>query len=204
MEHEDQQVEQIKQFIREYGIWIGAGVVIGLGALFGWRGYQSMQLETQQQRTAAYQQVSEQLQNSDEDALRVAEALVNELDGTTHGVVARLQLAQQAVQNGALDDAAEMLAMAQSESTKPVLKALASTRLARVELALGNYEQALEALNNNLPESFAAQVEEVRGDIYFAQGNTQQARGAYQAAVDLGGAQSSPSLQMKFENLTGE
>lgn len=204
MEHEDQQVEQIKQFLREYGIWIGAGVVIGLGSLFGWRAYQGMQLDTQHQRTAAYQQVSEQLQSSDEDALRVAEQLLNELDGTAHGMIARLQLAQQAVQNGELENAAEILTTAQSESSKPVLQALASTRLARVELALGNYDQALEALDQNLPDSFKAQVEEVRGDIYFAQGDTQQARRAYQSAVDLGGAQSSPSLQMKFENLTGE
>ncbi|MCC5880690.1 MAG: tetratricopeptide repeat protein [Idiomarina sp.] len=204
MEHEDQQVEQIKQFLREYGIWIGAGVVIGLGSLFGWRAYQAAQVETQHERTAAYQQVSQQLQSSDEDALRVAEQLINELDGTAHGVVARLQLAQQAVQNGELERAAEILRVAQNDAPKPVLKALATTRLARVELALGNYEQALQALEQNLPESFTAQVEEVRGDVYFAQGDTQQARRAYQAAVDLGGAQSSPSLQMKFENLAGE
>lgn len=204
MEDEDQQVEQIKKFLREYGIWIGAGVVIGLGSLFGWRAYQSAQVETQQERTVAYQQVSEQLQSSDEDALRVAEQLISELDGTAHGVVARLQLAQRAVQNGELERAAEILNAAQREAPKPVLKALATTRLARVHLALGNYDEALQALDQNLPESFKAQVEEVRGDIYFAQGEPQQARRAYQTAVDLGGAQSSPSLQMKFENLAGE
>ena len=203
MEHEDQQVEQIKQFLREYGIWIGAGVVIGLGSLFGWRAYQSAQLETQQTRTAAYQQISEQLQDGDAESLQAAQTQISELGGS-HALVARLQLAQQLVQNGDLEQAASVLADAQEDAGDATLRAIVTTRLARVYLALGQYEQGLQALNQSLPASFNAQVSEVRGDIYYAQGNTEQARQAYQTAVDLGGGQSSPTLQMKFENLAGE
>ena len=203
MEHEDQQVEQIKQFLREYGIWIGAGVVIGLGSLFGWRAYQSAQLETQQTRTAAYQQISEQLQDGDAESLQAAQTQISELGGS-HALVARLQLAQQLVQNGDLEQAASVLADAQEDAGDATLRAIVTTRLARVYLALGQYEQGLQALNQSLPASFYAQVSEVRGDIYYAQGNTEQARQAYQTAVDLGGGQSSPTLQMKFENLAGE
>ena len=203
MEHEDQQVEQIKQFLREYGIWIGAGVVIGLGALFGWRAYQSGQIEAQQTRTAAYQQVSEQLQAGDAESLQAAQAQVRELSGS-HALVARLQLAQQLVQAGDLEGAATVLAEAQQDAADATLRAIVTTRLARVYLALGQYDQGLQALNQTLPESFDAQVSEVRGDIYYAQGNTEQSRQAYQAAVELGGGQSSPTLQMKFENLAGE
>ena len=204
MEHEDQQVEQIKKFLREYGIWIGAGVVIGLGSLFGWRAYQAGQLEAQEQRTAAYQQVSEQLRSGDEDALRVAEQLVEELDGSAHAIIARLQMAQQAVENGNLERAADILYSAQREAREPVLKALSVTRLARVQLALGEYDAALSTLEQRLPESFKAQVAEVRGDIYLAQGDESNARRAYETAVNEGGGQSSPTLQMKFENLAGE
>lgn len=203
MEHEDQQVEQIKQFLREYGIWIGAGVVIGLGSLFGWRAYQSGQIEAQQTSTAAYQQVSEQLQAGDAESLQAAQAQVSELSGS-HALIARLQLAQQLVQTGDLEGAVTVLAEAQQDANDATLRAIVTTRLARVYLALGQYEQGLQALNQTLPESFNAQVSEVRGDIYYAQGNTEQARQAYQTAVDLGGGQSSPTLQMKFENLAGE
>ncbi len=200
MEHEDQQVEQIKQFLREYGIWIGAGVVIGLGSLFGWRAYQGAQVEAAQSRTAVYQQLATQVQDGDVDG---AEQMLAELGGS-HAVVARLQVAQQAIQAGDLERAVSLLQQAQQDSDEPVLRAVATTRLARVYLALGQHDQALQALNQRLPESFKAQVEEVRGDVYLAQGNAAQARQAYQAAVDLGGAQTSPALQMKFENLAGE
>lgn len=203
MEHEDQQVEQIKKFLREYGIWIGAGVVIGLGSLFGWRAYQGAQVEAQMERTQAYEQVAQRIQGGDSESMQEVEHLIAELGGS-HAVVARLQLAQQAVDQGDLETAANVLQRAQRDAKEPVLKALATTRLARVQLALGQYEDALQALNQTLPDSFTAQVEEVRGDIYLAQGETQRAREAYQTAVDLGGAQTSPSLQMKFENLAGE
>lgn len=203
MEHEDQQVEQIKKFLREYGIWIGAGVVIGLGSLFGWRAYQAGQVEAQQERTAAYQQITQQIQSGDAESLQAAEAQISELGGS-HALIARLQLAQQLVQDNELERAASVLASAQEEASEASLRAIVTTRLARVYLALGQYDQALQALNQRLPESFEAQVSEVRGDIYYAQGNTEQARQAYQTAVDLGGAQTSPSLQMKFENLAGE
>ena len=203
MEHEDQQVEQIKQFLREYGVWIGAGVVIGLGSLFGWRAYQSAQIETQQTHTAAFQQISEKLQTGDAESLQAAQTQISELGGS-HALVARLQLAQQLVQNGDLEGAATVLAEAQEDANDATLRAIVTTRLARVYLALGQYDQGLQALNQHLPESFNAQVSEVRGDIYYAQGNTEQARQAYQTAVDLGGGQGSPTLQMKFENLAGE
>lgn len=203
MEHEDQQVEQIKQFLREYGVWIGAGVVIGLGSLFGWRAYQAGQVEAQQQRTEAYQQVSQQLRATDTEALASMQAQIDELGGS-HALVARLQLAQQLVRNSELESAVKVLAEAQAEASDPALKAIVTTRLARVYLALGDYDQALHALNQSLPKAFEAQLSEVRGDVYYAQGNAQQAFQAYQTAVNLGGAQTSPTLQMKFENLAGE
>lgn len=204
MEHEDQQVEQIKNFLREYGIWIGVGIVVGLGSLFGWRAYQASQVEAYQQRTDSYQQISSQLQNADEAGASSVEQQVAELEGSMHGVLARFQLAQQAVQNGDLEAAAMQLESAQQEASNPSVQALATIRLARVQLALGEYEQALATAGARLPESFKAQAEEIRGDIYLAQDNRSEARRAYQVAVDAGGAQSSPSLQMKFENLAGE
>lgn len=198
MEHEDQQIEQIKKFLREYGIWIGAGVVIGLGSLFGWRAYSASQVENAQQRTAVYQQFAEQL-----DYTELAESYLPDLEGSSHAVVARLQLARQAVDSGELERAAELLESAVRDA-KPELKGIVAIRLARIQLALEQHDAALTTLQQTLPDSFKAQVEELRGDIYLAQGRPLDARNAYQVAVDEGGAQLSPALQMKFENLAGD
>lgn len=51
---EEQQVEAIKRFFREHGLSMVAGIVIGLGGLYGFRFYQAKQLEAQQAQSAAY------------------------------------------------------------------------------------------------------------------------------------------------------
>ena len=42
---------------------------------------------------------------------------------------------------------------------------------------------------------------ELKGDIYIAQGNKDQARTAYQAAADAGGLTTNPLLQIKLDDL---
>ena len=51
---EEQQVEAIKRFFHEHGLSIAAGIVIGLGGLYGFRYYQAKQLEAQETQSAAY------------------------------------------------------------------------------------------------------------------------------------------------------
>jgi predicted negative regulator of RcsB-dependent stress response len=46
-----------------------------------------------------------------------------------------------------------------------------------------------------------AQSAELKGDIYIAQGNKDQARTAYQAAADAGGLTTNPLLQIKLDDL---
>ena len=81
------------------------------------------------------------------------------------------------------------------------LKAIAITRLARIQIAQTNYDDALTTLNAPLPEAFNANVAELKGDIYTQQGNKDQARTAYQAAIDAGGLTSNPLLQIKLDDL---
>ena len=52
-----------------------------------------------------------------------------------------------------------------------------------------------------LPESFSAEVEEIKGDVYLLQNKAELARNAYQAAIAAGGLTNSPSLQMKLDDL---
>ncbi|WP_157982830.1 YfgM family protein [Aliidiomarina minuta] len=205
MEDEDQQVEQIKKFLREYGIWIGAGIVIGLGSLFSWRAWQASTIDDQHQRTAAYEQVSERLQRgADDETMQLADQLLNEMDDTSYAVVTRLQLAQQAVRDGELERAADILYKAHEQAGEPVVKAMALVRLARVQMSLGEHDAALTTLQQDVPQSFKGQVAEVRGDVYLAQGNHGEARSAYQTAINEGDASVSPALQMKFDNLASE
>ena len=56
-------------------------------------------------------------------------------------------------------------------------------------------------MGNTLPESFKATVAELKGDVYVAKNESEQARSAYQAAVDAGGLENNSLLQIKLDNL---
>ena len=63
-------------------------------------------------------------------------------------------------------------------------------------------EEALKTLPKKAPESFTALVEEVRGDLYVATGDTDKALTAYQAALDSGqNVSNSQVLTMKINEL---
>ena len=78
---------------------------------------------------------------------------------------------------------------------------LAQLRLGRVLLASDQTERALTLISGVSEGSLQAEFEELRGDIYLAQGQRDEALRAYQTAADLGSA--NPVLQMKISELQG-
>ncbi|MFU8783500.1 YfgM family protein [Aliidiomarina sp.] len=204
MENEDQQVEQIKKFIKEYAPWVVAGLVIGLGSLFGWRYYQDNQLAAAQDRTTAYQEIIDSLQFAEDDvAFGQAQQLAAELGNTEQAALAHLQLAQVAVNNADLTTAQEHLSNALNATRVDELRALINVRLARVAIATGDFSNAESHLNAVTSAAFTGLVSEVQGDLYVAQGNYEAARDAYEVAASRQGENASPYLQMKIDNLAG-
>ncbi|MEY8214094.1 MAG: tetratricopeptide repeat protein, partial [Colwellia sp.] len=64
------------------------------------------------------------------------------------------------------------------------------------------YTEALATLAKPLPESFTANIEEIKGDTYLLQNKKELARNAYQAAITANGLANSPGLQMKLDDLS--
>ena len=205
MEHEDQQVEEIKKFIKTYGPWIVAGVVIGLGSLFGWRTYQDNQVAAAQARTAVYQEALETLQRSSADeGLLVAEQLLEEVAGSEHAGLIRLQMAQRLVSIGDFSAAQNQLQQALNEVKSDELKSLTRTRLARIAIELGQYDEAEAHLNAVRQNAYKGLVAEIRGDLHYARGNFNAARESYLLAQTEQAETASQALQMKIDNLAGQ
>lgn len=202
MDNDELQEEQVKKFIKEYGPWIVAGLVIGLGSMFTWRNYQAAQDSAAQAKTSAYEQVLEQLQSSDGLAnTEFANTALTEFEGSSYAALTRMQLAAIAVNDGDLDEAAQLLSMAIKETSRVELQSLISLRLARVEIARGEFELAQKALANVANDGFTALKKEVEGDLLFAQGQLSAAKTAYAQAIGLSASGANPFLQMKLDNL---
>ena len=87
-------------------------------------------------------------------------------------------------------------------STDETLVQLARLRLGRVLLANDEPERALTVIGGvDAASALSAEFDELRGDIYMAQGQQEQALAAYEAA--LAAATGNPILQMKLTELQG-
>lgn len=195
---EEQQVEAIKRFWKENGMAIVIGAVVGLGGLWGWRYYNETTIVSQQAASDKYQQFSQQL--SEDSSVEAAKAFVNANRDSGYSQLTAMQLAQKAVTDDNLEEAAKQLAFILEQGNEGGLVSLAALRLGRVQLAQQQLDKALATLGKIEGESYVAQVEELKGDIYVAQKQFDKARVAYGSALEK--AANNNLLKMKLDNLS--
>ncbi|SEK73448.1 Putative negative regulator of RcsB-dependent stress response [Colwellia chukchiensis] len=198
---EEQQVEAIKKFWQDNGNAIIAGLVIGLGGFIGLNYYKDHKLQQELNASEAYQNMLEIAGQDSATFTSAGEAFMAEHKASSYAMLTAMALAKTAAENQDWAQAQGYLTTAIAESVDDGMKAIATVRLARVQLQLAAYEQALATLATKLPASFDASVEEIKGDIYTKQGKTELARNAYQAAIDAATDGANPALQMKLDDL---
>ncbi len=198
---EEQQVEAIKGYWAQNGNTIIAGIALGFAGFIGFNLYQDNQLEQELAVSDSYQALIEQ---SGKDAKAFAEngeKFISENGSNSYVALTALALAKDAASHKDWPQVQKQLSTAISSAPTDGIKAIASLRLARVQVQLEQYTEALATLNSNLPESFTAAIEEIKGDAYLQQGKKDLARNAYQAAIAADGIATSPSLQIKLDDL---
>ncbi len=194
---EEQQVEAIKKFWKENGIAIIVGAALGLGGLWGWRYYTDTQIASQEAASEAYQELVQGL-DSEQNATQ-ADSFVETHGDSGYALMASLILAQQAVDEGNLEAAAERLQFVAANAEDAAIQAVASIRLARIQIEQDQLEPALSTLESVSDEAFVAHVDELKGDIYVKQAQFDKARAAYSAALEEDA--SNNLLKTKLDNL---
>ena len=201
---EEQQEEAIKKFIKENGMQVVFGAVLGLAGFSGWNWYVDSKISAQEAASADFENYLE-VTSAETVKADVVDKELNEFVAahgeTGYAIFANLIAAKKFVENNELAKAEEMLQAASKATTEPSLSALVKTRLARVQIAQEKFDVALATLNTIKQEAFVARVEEIKGDAYMAQGQQDQARQAYQVAADKGGLDGNNVLKMKLQDL---
>ncbi len=194
---EEQQVEAIKRFWKEHGTAIIVGALLGLGGLWGWRYYSESQLEAREAASQGYQQAVEQLEQSNDPAQ--LDAFIEAHGDTGYATIGSLVAARSAVSAGDFDAAANHLNRVVSTADDAHLRTMGAIRLARVQMEMNQFDAALSTLSDIQGDAFAAQVAEVKGDIYVHQEDFESAREAYTLALEKNA--NNPVLRMKLDNL---
>ncbi|WJG10516.1 tetratricopeptide repeat protein [Aliiglaciecola sp. LCG003] len=193
---EDQQVEAIKRFWKENGLAIAAGVVLGIGGLYGWRWYNDTQLAEKESASKAYENV---LLTLSADNTADAKAFVDSHTGG-YSVLTALQLAKLAVDNKDLVEASKQLSFVADNASDAAIKSVANLRLARIQIDLKEYDKALATLALIAQESFVSQVAEIKGDVYVNQQKIEDARKAYNES--LAADANNQLVKMKLDDLS--
>jgi predicted negative regulator of RcsB-dependent stress response len=203
---EKEQVEQVKAWLRANLPWILAGIAVGSLAIGGWRWWQGHTDQLALQASAAYQQVLEAFNAGDKDrGLALIGDLERDHSGSPYTDQANLAAARVLVETNELERAAQRLASVERESRDPQLAAIATLRLARVQVSLGKPDEALATLGQPPTGAFASRFHEVRGDAYYAKGEKAAALDEYRAARSAAGSTLAENdvLNLKINDLTG-
>lgn len=203
---EQEQLEAIKNWWKNYGKISVLVFLIAITASYGWRMWQRSQSAFNEQASLIYDQMLTSFSAHQQDALIAqANSLATDYKNTPYGSLAEFMLAHLAVEKGDLDKAFKELKIVMDGSKDSKIRQIARVRAARILLAKNQPKEALSLLDKVEDATFLPQINEVKGDVYVAMGETTKARESYKAALNSTdkGEFNRSLLEMKFEQLSG-
>jgi len=204
---EKEQWEMIKAWIRSNGLWILAGIALGTAGVGGLNWYRSHIDDRGAQANAKYGEILDAFDKGDRThGLVLLGELERDYASSPYVDQAKLATARFYVDAGELDKAAGELQAVADHSKDAELATVARMRLARVQIAQGKPDLALATLNAiRQPGAFAANLHEIRGDVYFARNDKAGALKEYLAAKsgNLEGP-ADAQLDLKITDLSAE
>lgn len=200
---EQEQIEILKTWIKQYSLVILLGVLIAVATISGWRYWQQRQQNILSHASAIYDEMLALRAQNDNSALVQAKKLFEHYPQTAYSQMAAFIMARSAIINNDYPEAEKQLNWVLSHSKIHSIRQIARLRLARLQIALQRPNDALSELKTIEDESFIGLIDEVRGDAYLALKDTNHARESYKKALaELPNAEViRPVLRMKYDNL---
>ncbi|HEV8313571.1 MAG TPA: tetratricopeptide repeat protein [Burkholderiaceae bacterium] len=181
---EQEQLEDIKHFWKQYGNLITWTLVLALGGFAAWQGWNWWQREQSLKASAMYDEL-ERVADAG-DAARAAQVfaeLKERYPRTAFAEQGGLLAAKVQFDKGQADNARAALGWVAEHAIEGEYKTVARLRLAGLLLDAKQYDEALKQLDAAKDDkAFEGLVADRRGDVLLAQGKKDDARAAYQAA----------------------
>ena len=180
---EQEQLDQIKHFWKQYGNLITWVLALVLASTVGWYTYQNRQGSQATQAAAMFDEVERMAQLADMAKVdRAFGDMKERFATTTYAQHSGLLAARLYAEAGKAEQAKAALLWVSENASDPGLQAIARLRLAGLLTQSKDYAQALAQLDGKFPPDFSALVADRRGDIHSLQGKTADAKAEYQKA----------------------
>ncbi|KTD36666.1 transmembrane protein [Legionella nautarum] len=181
---EEEQLAAIKKWWNKYSNLITVILSALLLVFAGYRYWNWHQEKISTQASSAYERLMVAFSNQDNNGVQsYANQLIKDYGNTVYADAARLTLAKLFVSSDQFDKAQENLNYVATHSKMLALKQVAKLRMARLFAAQKAYDKALAELAIMDDSTYKPVVNELKGDIYAATGNYQQAIHSYKEAI---------------------
>jgi predicted negative regulator of RcsB-dependent stress response len=201
-ETDDEKVEAIKAWWKENGVAIVMGIAIGLGAIVGWRYWGDYRDSVAAQGSMVFDQVLANAATGQTEAVVTqARMLSDDFSSTPYAALGALVEAKTLYESGQAEAAIAALTDVIAAAPDPALARIAALRLARMQVAEGQLDEAAKTVaDHDTSPEFAGDFAAVRGDIAAAREDHRTARAAYEQAL-AEGTGFSQLIRLKLDNL---
>ncbi|GAA4034471.1 tetratricopeptide repeat protein [Actimicrobium antarcticum] len=206
-DHEEQeQMASLRAWWNQYGnlaTWALTIVLAGYAAWSGWNYYQRNQTTQAAQLYNALQDAVTAKNNA--LVQRAATDMQDRFVRTSYAQMSALFAAKSAMDANDLKTAKAQLQWVIDHGVDAEYQAIAKIRLAGILLDEKAYDDGLKLLAGEFPAQFAADVADRKGDLLVAQNKLDEARSAYQLALDKA-EQKNPGrqlIQLKLDAIGG-
>ena len=180
---EQEQLDQLKAFWKQYGNLITWAVIAALGTFAAWNGWNWWQREQAISASGMYDELEKAVETGDLATTgRIFNDLKSRYPRTAYAEQGGLLTAKVQYDKGQKDASRETLTWVADKANDKEYQTLAHLRLAGVLLDEQKHDDALKQLDAATAKGFEPLVADRRGDVLAAQNKPAEATAAYQQA----------------------
>ncbi len=206
-DHEEQeQLASLKAWWNQFGNLVTWVVIAALVLYAGWSGWRYYQRDQSAKSAVLYEEIVKAAEAKDlPKVTRAAGDMEDRFARTPYAQMGALVAARAANDANDTKTAKAQLQWVIDNGRADEYKAIARLRLAGLLLDEKAYDEGLKVLSADMPEAFAALAADRKGDLLFALNKIDEARSAYQAALEKTEAKNPARqlIQLKLDALGG-
>ena len=188
-DNDEQQSEHFKNFYNLHKFKIFSAIAVFLVAFFAYQYLESVNQSNDEKASQLFQDVIvSKIGNIDEIKSKVGE-LQNDFSNSPYAARASIYYSKLLVETGDYSAAAKELIWASGEGNEPSIQSMANYLLGNLYLVEKKLDEALEVANKIITDGYIGLANDLKGDIYLAKGDKENAIKSYELALNYFGGQ---------------